>query len=239
MNKAPYIPLYIDKWKAMTDTIAERDRNKVVAAYLDYIVYGKEPRGLTKIGRMLFEFLRSTADDWKKDKGGAPIGNKNAKKKTTDNQPVVSENNQPVVLKTEQPPLYTKTEAKTNTKTKTEGEPPISPQGGVAAPSLEQAEEFARAEGLRTNVKKFYWYWSARSWMTNGEPVRDWKALLCSWASRDREEEKPEPERPKEAPVADKCPECGSSDIRQQGGGLICDTCGKGFAWTGKRWRED
>ena len=78
-----------------------------------------------------------------------------------------------------------------------------------------------------------------RSWhFPDGEPVRDWRALLITWASRDREDEKPEPEKPKEAPHEKACPGCGSGNIKQKGNELICNACGKGYAWTGKTWRE-
>ncbi len=109
-------------------------------------------------------------------------------------------------------------------------------------PSLEQAMEYARTEGIRTNVRKFHSYYSARSWhFPDGEPVRDWRALLITWASRDREDEKPEPEAPKEPPTEKECPnpECRSGNIRQRGSDLICDKCNKSFVWTGRAWREE
>ena len=110
-----------------------------------------------------------------------------------------------------------------------------------AAPTLEEAEEFAGTEGIRTNVRKFHSYYSARNWMTNGEPVHDWKALLRVWASRDKDGEKPEPEQPKEPPAETTCPGCGSQEIRQQFNYLVCSNpmCGKSYTWNGKKWRQD
>ena len=121
-----------------------------------------------------------------------------------------------------------------------EGEPPISPKGGhaTAAPSFEEVEEFAQAEHLRTNARKFYDYYSARSWTTKGEPVHDWKALLRVWASRDKAEEKPEePSRP----VADftTCPVCHGGNTSQKGLYAMCHDCDRSFTWTGKDWRQD
>ncbi len=121
-----------------------------------------------------------------------------------------------------------------------EGEPPISPKGGhaTAAPSFENVEEFARTEGIRTNIRKFYDYYSARSWTTKGEPVHDWKALLRVWASRDKAEEKPEePSRP----VADftTCPVCHGGNTSQKGLYAMCHDCDRSFTWTGKDWRQD
>lgn len=109
-------------------------------------------------------------------------------------------------------------------------------------PTLEQAEEYARAEGIRTNVRKFHSYYSARRWIfPDGEPVRDWKALLITWASRDREDEKPEPEGPKPPAPFDKCPACGGSNVSQHFNYAMCNDpkCQKSYTWNGKAWRQD
>lgn len=125
-----------------------------------------------------------------------------------------------------------------------EGEPPISPKGGLAgaAPSLEQAEEFARTENIRTNVRKFHSYYSARSWTTNGEPIHDWRALLRTWAERDKPDEKPAPPQRKryDPEPTDRCPLCGSEDISFRHDYGICKGCGKGLNWDyyNREWKE-
>lgn len=122
------------------------------------------------------------------------------------------------------------------------GEPPISPKGGIAAPSLEEAEEFARAENIRTNVRKFHSYYSARSWTTNGEPIHDWRALLRTWAERDKPDEKPAPPQRKryDPEPTDRCPLCGSEDITFRHDYGICKGCGKGLNWDyyNREWKE-
>ena len=125
-----------------------------------------------------------------------------------------------------------------------EGEPPISPKGGLAgaAPSLEEAEEFARTENIRTNVRKFHSYYSARSWTTNGEPIHDWRALLRTWAERDKPDEKPAPPQRKryDPEPTDRCPLCGSEDISFRHDYGICKGCGKGLNWDyyNREWKE-
>ena len=120
---------------------------------------------------------------------------------------------------------------------KGEGEPPIIPQG-IAAPSFEEVQEFARTEKIRTNTRKFWDYYSARSWRTNGVPVHDWKALLRVWASRDKAEEKPEPERV-ERPPFKACPVCGKDKVDQRGDMALCLSCDRSFYWTGRIWKEE
>ena len=110
-------------------------------------------------------------------------------------------------------------------------------------PTLEDAEEFARTEGIRTNVRKFHSYYSARRWIfPDGEPVRDWKALLRMWAERDREDEKPaRPQRKRYEPEpTDRCPLCGSEDITFRHDYGICNGCKKGLNWDyyNREWKE-
>ena len=122
------------------------------------------------------------------------------------------------------------------------GEPPISPKGGIAAPTLEETEEFARTENIRTNVRKFHSYYSARSWTTNGEPIHDWRALLRTWAERDKPDEKPPaPQRKRYEPEpTERCPLCGSEDITFRHDYGICNGCKKGLNWDyyNREWKE-
>ena len=113
----------------------------------------------------------------------------------------------------------------------------------IAAPTFEDVQNFAEAEKLRTDTRKFYNYYSARDWKTNGEPVHDWKALLRVWASRDKAEEKPEKPEETFKPITDfkKCPVCGSEEVSQKGMYAMClsSRCGKTFTWTNNKWRLD
>ena len=108
----------------------------------------------------------------------------------------------------------------------------------TAPPTLEEAEEFARAENIRTNVRKFHGYYSARSWIfPDGEPVRDWRALLRTWAERDKDEEKPSPQ-PKKIPELEECPGCHSHDLKLTLDRAICKKCGKFWDYKAGTWSE-
>jgi len=113
----------------------------------------------------------------------------------------------------------------------------------TAPPTLEEAEEFARTEEIRTNVRKFHSYYSARRWIfPDGEPVRDWKALLRMWAERDKPDEKPAPPQRKryDPEPTDRCPLCGSEDISFRHDYGICNGCKKGLNWDyyNREWKE-
>ena len=240
MSQVVFVPVYIDKWKALTEALTEADRNRLIGAYLDYAVYGKEPKGLSKTCGVLFQFMRPTADDLWKDKGGAPLNNHNAKKKTTEKQPVETTSKQPVnstdeqlVKTTENNLLYTK--AKANTKANTERE--SHRENG--APTLEDVRKFIKDNKLKVNATRFFKYYQARGWRLDGEPIYDWQALVETWAEPPTDE--PEKEPPKQRTPFTKCPVCGSTDVDQRGDMAMClnKECGKSFDWCGGEWRQE
>ena len=238
-----YIPVYIDKWKALTDALTEQDRNKLIGAYLDYAVFHSEPTGLTKTSKVLFQFMKTTADDLWKDKGGAPEGNQNAKKKTTEKQPVETTEKQLVdlseaqLVETEKNNSYTKAKAKANTKAEREAE---TERRLFAAPTLDDVKKFAEESGLDVNPDRFFKYYQARGWKVKGDPISDWQALMESWTTPDG---KPKAKQPSVKPVKSmvRCPDCESLKTETRLDHAICRNCGKGFDWdfTDGRWVEE
>ena len=232
-----YIPVYIDKWKALTDALTEQDRNKLIGAYLDYAVFRSEPKGLAKTSKVLFQFMKTTADDLWKDKGGAPTGNQNAKKKTTEKQLVDLSEAQLVESKKNNP--YTKAKAETNTKTEV-CVPPKSPQGEIGAPTLDEVRKFAEESGLKNiNPVRFYKYYKAMGWKRKGEPIEDWRSLMEYWTEP---ETPPEPDKPYH-PVEKltECPLCHSTNVSSRGKDGLCYLCGKHLTWSTSdgEWLED
>lgn len=54
-------------------------------------------------------------------------------------------------------------------------------------PTLDDISDFIKAEGIDVVPERFFNYYTARGWEINGDPVRDWKALLRSWAPKKEE----------------------------------------------------
>ena len=240
MSNVVFVPVYIDKWKAMTEALPEAERNRIMAAYLDYAVYDKDPKNLTKLGKTLFLFLKSTADDLKKDKGGAPRDNQNARKKqpveTTEKQLVVSKTKPPVnsTEKTTKNNSFTKAETKAKTETETETETevcaPLTPQGETDTPTLDDVRKFAKESGLNVNPDRFYKYYKATGWMRKGDPIRDWKSLMESWTEPETPPEPKKPYHPVEKLT--ECPLCHSTDVKHRGLDGICYACENNLAWS-------
>ena len=51
----------------------------------------------------------------------------------------------------------------------------------IRQPSLGEVEQFISANGLTVNAYSFWKTYEDKGWTVNGEPVRNWKALITSW----------------------------------------------------------
>lgn len=53
-------------------------------------------------------------------------------------------------------------------------------------PTLEEVTEYVKSQGLLVNAKRFFNYYESVGWKINGEPLRDWRARLRLWDSKDK-----------------------------------------------------
>lgn len=54
-------------------------------------------------------------------------------------------------------------------------------------PTADEVNEYAKAEGLSLNAADFVDYYSIREWKIQGEPIRDWRALVRRWSRKEEE----------------------------------------------------
>ena len=54
-------------------------------------------------------------------------------------------------------------------------------------PTADEVDEYAKAEGLSLNAADFVDYYSVREWKIQGEPIRDWRALVRRWSRKEEE----------------------------------------------------
>ena len=70
------------------------------------------------------------------------------------------------------------------------GRPPRSPGGGrtrFTPPDPEQVRAYCRERGNTVNADRFCDYYAAQGWrLSNGRPLKDWKAAVRNWESRER-----------------------------------------------------
>ena len=59
-------------------------------------------------------------------------------------------------------------------------------------PTLEDVKTECREKGYATDPEKFWNYYQSQGWrQSRGEPIKDWKALLAFWNTKDKGKEKP------------------------------------------------
>ena len=86
----------------------------------------------------------------------------------------------------------TETETETNTETKTETETetgsPVGEscaQGRFCPPSQAEVSEYCRKRHSVVDPQRFVDYYAARGWKAGGSEIRDWRAALRAWESRE------------------------------------------------------
>ena len=55
-------------------------------------------------------------------------------------------------------------------------------------PTRAEIEGFIRENGLEIDADRFLYYYQSNGWMVGRNPMRDWKAVIRSWAAKDRKE---------------------------------------------------
>ena len=80
----------------------------------------------------------------------------------------------------------TKTETETETNTET-GSPAgeSSAQGRFCPPSQAEVSEYCRKRHSVVDPQRFVDYYAARGWKAGGSEIRDWRAALRAWESRE------------------------------------------------------
>ena len=171
--------------------LPSKDRLSFYEAIFNYALNGIEP-SLNKNLQAMFLMIRPVLDKSRKmwengckgaehgSKGGAPKGNKNAKKQpqinpqTTPNQPQINPQTTPDKNKKEN-----KKENKEENK-----ENNISSKSRFATPTLEEVNNYISAEGLPKVGNEFFFYYESIGWKVGRNPMKDWKSSLKLWASK-------------------------------------------------------
>lgn len=52
-------------------------------------------------------------------------------------------------------------------------------------PTQDEVDAYCKERHNNVDAKRFYNYYAARGWETNGAPIKDWKALLRLWEPKD------------------------------------------------------
>ena len=83
--------------------------------------------------------------------------------------------------------LNTNTNTKENTNTNTKGN--SARNACFAPPTIEELREFIAENGYSVDAQRFIDYYTANGWKVGRNPMKDWKATVRTWASRDSQQQ--------------------------------------------------
>lgn len=196
-------------FRSFRDAVEMTDRDDQLVLYkaiADYALDGLEPdiSALGALGRLCWTAIQPNIKSGiiryqNGCNGGAPIGNRNAKKQPKNNQDstkIQPGNN----LKTTYP-LKNENEdedknedekiKKLSIESKESADKPrrvASKRAAFVAPSLEIVKDyFSTIKGTPTDAECFHDYFTANGWRTGKNPIKDWKAAARNWMRRKSE----------------------------------------------------
>jgi hypothetical protein len=173
------VRVWEDNFKILNKIRSKSERNALCFALIYYGFYGEVPQDLklNENNLLIFEVLKNNFIA--KNQGGAPVGNFNRcstveKNNSTDNQPL-SENRK---QKTENiiPPDNNKLLS--------------SPQGEKSPrfkkPTIEEITLYCQERNNTISAENFFNFYESKGWRVGNQPMKDWKAAVRTWESKER-----------------------------------------------------
>ena len=118
-----------------------------------------------------------------------------------------------------------------------------SPLSRFKKPSVDEVREYVSEMGYHINPNDFVDFYESKGWLVGKTPMKDWKAAVRTWESKEKAENpaKYVPEKPKKpVPEVNQCPECGSYDLGKTLDRVMCRSCGAIYDYnhTSGKWEK-
>ncbi|MBE6984885.1 MAG: hypothetical protein E7434_04605 [Ruminococcaceae bacterium] len=215
MSKAALIQeSFYESMKILPDA----ERLALYDSICEYSLKDKEPENLSPVANSLFILMRPNIDSSNKryrasisngKKGGAPVGNQNARKQPKNNQKTQPKNKQdydfdldsdydsendyefdndshttPIAPLCHPIGVSTEAEADADAETKGEGNKAAKPpHNRFFPPSVDEVREYCKERGNSVDPVRFVDYYTANGWMVGKSKMKDWKAAVRTWES--------------------------------------------------------
>ena len=194
MSNVAYVKVFLS-WVDETRKLKDAEKGRLIDAMVAYAMgdtdidsrlTGNEayvfPIFQARLDRDMAEFHnRSKANSQNGRKGGAPLGNSNAK----------SSQDKPTQAKTSETSEGGKEKEKEKEKDKEEEYKEEAPKGAkkkFIPPTLDEVVAYCRERNSPVDPKRFYDYFAVSGWVDGqGQPVRNWKQKLITWEGRKRD----------------------------------------------------
>ena len=196
-------------FRSFRDAVEMTDRDDQLVLYkaiADYALDGVEPdiSALGALGRLCWTAIQPNIKSGiiryqNGCNGGAPIGNRNAKKQPKNNQDstkIQPKNNQKTTypLKNENEDEDKNEDEKIKKLSIESKESTDKPCDGTTkrtafvVPAIQMVKDyFLTIKGTNTDAECFYDYFTANGWRTGKNPIKDWKAAARNWMRRKSE----------------------------------------------------
>lgn len=107
-------------------------------------------------------------------------------------------------------------------------------------PTVDDVRAYCEENGYKINPNEFVDFYESKGWLVGKVPMKDWRAAVRTWASKDRQEnpakyteEKPQ----KKIEPITQCDKCESYNVRFWLDRCICNGCGRTWDWIGGKWK--
>lgn len=193
----------------MLDILPDAEFRHVVNAMRAYVETGSEPEGLEPIEQVAFESQREAMDGSIKTYKRAILAHREAgrkggrPKKTYGNQKVLEENQMEPIGFSEKPNETNKTYNKNKNNNNSDTEvsdvigadaPPPTKSKKFSPPDVETVKNyFAEKGGTEAQAIRFHAYYESNGWKVGRNPMKNWKAAVTGWISRDMEQRPDKP----------------------------------------------
>lgn len=181
--------IFYRSFKESMSDLSDKDKLIMYEAISDYSLDLKEPK-LTGFPKALFSLIRPILDAniqrWKNGrKGGAPIGNLNAKKttgkqprndrKTTGKQPNKDKDvNKDKEYNIENANIETKVSNGADKSTR------------FVPPTLTEVQDYIQKNSYSVDSSTFIDFYTSKGWMVGSNKMKDWKAAVRTWQRKQK-----------------------------------------------------
>lgn len=190
MDKKAFV-LYADMLSQIEDLNPEQMGN-LFKAILVYVGTG-ETMEMDAVTNMAFKFIRAQIDrDQDKYREKCERNRENAQKRWNDvtaydrmrTDATVYDGKQSHEVACE--PMHTDTDTESDTDTDSDIESKERPKQRFVPPSIADVQNYADSKGLKVDAERFVDFYSSKGWTVGKSPMKDWRAAVRNWASRDR-----------------------------------------------------
>ena len=109
-------------------------------------------------------------------------------------------------------------------------------------PTVEEVRTFIQENNYHVNPNDFVNFYESKGWLVGKSPMKDWKAAVRTWESKEKNENPAKfvEEKDEFIPITplERCQVCGSKNVATKGLYSMCNGCGVSYRWN-NRWVED